>query len=91
MKTKLFFIFSLFFCGSLFAAPVTLKLALMAPEDTSWAKNLKSMAKEVSDATKGRVEFKIYFGGSQGDEPDILRKIHINQLHGGIFTGKTLG
>jgi TRAP-type transport system periplasmic protein len=91
MKTKMFFVFALFFCGSLFAAPVTLKLALMAPEDTSWAKNLKSMAKEVSDATKGRVEFKIYFGGAQGDEPDILRKIHINQLHGGIFTGKTLG
>lgn len=81
----------LLFCGPLMASNVTLKLALMAPEDTSWAKNLKSMAKEISTATKGRVDMKIYFGGSQGDEPDILRKIHINQLHGGVFTGKTLG
>ncbi len=87
MKTLL----ALFFCSSLMAAPVTLKLALMAPEDTSWAKSLKSMAKEISDATKGRVNLTIYFGGSQGDEPDILRKMRINQLHGGVFTGKTLG
>jgi len=91
MKAKMFFIFTLFFCGSLMAAPVTLKLALMAPEDTSWAKSLTAMSKEVLTATQGRVEFKIYFGGTQGDEPDILRKMRISQLHGGVFTGKTLG
>ncbi len=85
------FLLSFLLCSSLFAKPVTLKLALMAPEDTSWAKSLKSMADEISKATSGRVELKIYYGGSQGDEPDILRKIHINQLQGGVFTGKTLG
>lgn len=91
MNAKKFLVFLIFFfCNPLIAA-TTLKLALMAPEDTSWAKNLKSMSKEISDATKGRVELKIYYGGAQGDEPDILRKIHINQLHGGVFTGKTLG
>jgi TRAP-type transport system periplasmic protein len=92
MKNKIsFLILSFFFCGTLLAGPVTLKMALMAPEDTSWAKNLKSMSKEISDATKERVKFQIFYGGSQGDEPDILRKMHINQLQGGIFTGKTLG
>jgi TRAP-type C4-dicarboxylate transport system substrate-binding protein len=85
------FLLSFFLCGSLFAKPIILKIALMAPEDTSWAKNLKSLATDISEATKKRVELKIYYGGSQGDEPDILRKIHINQLQGGIFTGKTLG
>lgn len=68
-----------------------LKVAVLAPEGTSWASNLKKMSKEVSDATKGDLTMRIYFGGAQGDEPDVLRKIRIGQLHGGFFTGKTLG
>lgn len=72
-----------------FAAPI--KVGVLAPEGTGWAKNIKNMASEIKEATKGNVEFKIYYGGSQGDEQDVLRKIRINQLQGGIFTGKTLG
>jgi TRAP-type C4-dicarboxylate transport system substrate-binding protein len=67
------------------------KVGVLAPEGTGWAKNIKKMAAEIKDATKGNVEFKIYYGGSQGDEQDVLRKIRIGQLQGGIFTGKTLG
>jgi len=67
------------------------KVGVLAPEGTGWAKNIKKMATEIKDATKGNVEFKIYYGGSQGDEQDVLRKIRIGQLQGGIFTGKTLG
>lgn len=74
---------------SAFAA--TFKLGVVAPEGTNWAKNLKKMASEVKEATGGAVNFKIYYGGSQGDEPDVLRKIRVGQLQGGIFTGKTLG
>jgi TRAP-type C4-dicarboxylate transport system substrate-binding protein len=68
-----------------------IKVGVLAPEGTGWAKNIKNMASEVKDATKGNVEFKIYYGGSQGDEQDVLRKIRLGQLQGGIFTGKTLG
>ena len=35
--------------------------------------------------------FKIYPGGVQGDEPDVLRKIRFGQLHGGAFTGYGIG
>jgi TRAP-type transport system periplasmic protein len=70
---------------------VTIKIGVLAPDGTSWAKNLKKMSKEIKKATKGGVKLKIYYGGSQGDEPDVLRKIRIGQLHGGIFSGKTLG
>jgi len=75
--------------GQVFAQ--TLKVGVLAPEGTGWAKNLKAMSSEVEKVTNGEVKFKIYFGGAQGDEPDVLRKIRIGQLHGGIFTGKTLG
>lgn len=71
------------------AAPI--KVGVLVPEGTGWAKNIKKMTTEIKEATKGNVEFKIYYGGSQGDEQDVLRKIRIGQLHGGIFTGKTLG
>lgn len=68
-----------------------IKVGVLAPEGTGWAKNIKNMANEIKEATKGNVELKIYYGGSQGDEQDVLRKIRLGQLHGGIFTGKTLG
>ena len=81
-----FFIFSF---SSLFAR--TLKIGVLAPEGTAWSSNLKKLAKEVKEKTNGKVKFKIYYGGAMGDEPDVLRKVRVRQLHGGVFTGKTLG
>jgi len=83
------FLISLFFTTSAFA--VKFKVGVLAPEGTAWSKNLKKMAKEIKKETKGKVKFKFYFGGAQGDEPDVLRKIRVGQLQGGVFTGKTLG
>jgi len=68
-----------------------IKLAVLVPEGTSWGTSLKNFSKEVEAATGKEVTFKLYYGGVAGDEPDVLRKIRIGQLHGGIFTGKTLG
>ncbi len=86
-KTILALSLSLSFVAS--ASPV--KVGVLAPEGTGWAKIIKKMTGEIKEATKGNVEIKVYYGGSQGDEQDVLRKIRIGQLHGGIFTGKTLG
>jgi TRAP-type C4-dicarboxylate transport system substrate-binding protein len=72
-----------------YSAPI--KVGVLVPEGTGWAKIIKKMTGEIKAATKGDVEIKIYYGGSQGDEQDVLRKIRIGQLQGGIFTGKTLG
>ena len=68
-----------------------IKVGVLAPEGTNWAKHMKKMGKEIKKKTDGKVKFKFYFGGAQGDEVDVLRKVRINQLQGGIFTGKTLG
>ena len=67
------------------------KLAVLVPEGTTWGNSLKKLAKEIDTVTGGEVSFKVYYGGVAGDEPDVLRKVRIGQLHGGIFTGKTLG
>jgi TRAP-type C4-dicarboxylate transport system substrate-binding protein len=81
----------LLIASPLSAIGITLKVAALVPEGTNWAKTLKNMSKEVKEATGGKVKFKIYYGGVAGDEPDVLRKVRVGQLHGGVFTGKTLG
>jgi TRAP-type C4-dicarboxylate transport system substrate-binding protein len=73
------------------AMAVVIKIAAIVPEGTNWAKTIKNMSKEIKKATNGKVKFKIYYGGVAGDEPDVLRKVRVGQLHGGVFTGKTLG
>lgn len=67
------------------------KLAVLVPEGTSWGMSLKKFSREVETVTGGEVSMKVYYGGVSGDEPDVLRKVRIGQLHGGIFTGKVLG
>ena len=70
-------------------API--KVGVLAPDGTNWANKLQKMSQAVKTATNGEVEFKMYLGGVSGDEPDVLRKIRVGQLQGGIFTGRTLG
>lgn len=86
---KMLLVLSFSLSVSAMAAPI--KIGVLAPDGTGWAKSIKKMTSEIKEATKGNVEIKVYYGGSQGDEQDVLRKIRIGQLHGGIFTGKTLG
>jgi TRAP-type C4-dicarboxylate transport system substrate-binding protein len=81
----------LMFSASLAFAGQQIKLAVLVPEGTTWGNSLKKLSKEIEAATNNEVSFKIYYGGVAGDEPDVIRKIRIGQLHGGIFTGKTLG
>lgn len=68
-----------------------IKLAVLVPEGTTWGNTLKKLSKDVETATGGEVNLKVYYGGVSGDEPDVLRKVRIGQLQGGIFTGKILG
>ncbi len=85
------FVLAALACVTLTANAAVIKIAALAPEGTNWAKTMKDFSKEVKKATDGKVKVKIYYGGVAGDEPDVLRKIRVGQLHGGVFTGKTLG
>jgi len=81
-----------------FAAPPALagrtwelKFATLAPAGTTWVKLLEEWADKVKTESGGRLAFKIYPGGVQGDEPDVLKKIRFGQLQGGAFTGYGIG
>ena len=69
----------------------TLKFATLAPAGTTWVNMLQDWADEVRKESRGRLLFKIYPGGVQGDEPDVLKKIRFGQLQGGAFTGYGIG
>lgn len=69
----------------------TLKFATLVPPDTAWMKQVRQWADTVKQESHGRLQFKIYPGGVMGDEPDVLRKIHSNQLQAAFFTGYGIG
>ena len=64
----------------------TLKIATIAPEGSSWMNDMKSGAKAIEQHTEGRVKFKFYGGGVQGNDKQVQRKMRTGQLHGGAFT-----
>ncbi|MBI4976254.1 MAG: TRAP transporter substrate-binding protein DctP [Spirochaetes bacterium] len=71
--------------------PVTLKIASIAPEQSPWGQTLNQLAADLSKLSSGQVVLKFYHGGITGDEQDMLRKIRIGQLQGGVFTSVGLG
>ncbi len=64
----------------------TIKIATLSPDGTFWMKQMRAGAKEIKEKTQGRVKIKFYPGGVMGNDDNVLRKIHIGQLHGGAVT-----
>jgi TRAP-type C4-dicarboxylate transport system substrate-binding protein len=64
----------------------TFKIATIAPESSSWMKDMKAGAKVIEEHTGGRVKFKFYGGGVQGNDKQVQRKMRTGQLNGGAFT-----
>lgn len=71
-------------------AQQTLKIATLAPDGSSWMKELRIAAKEIETTTQGRVLVKFYPGGVMGPDAVVLRKIRLGQLHGGVLTSSEL-
>lgn len=69
---------------------VVLKIATIAPEGSSWMKEMRASAKEIQQRTDGRVQIKYYGGGIMGNSGKVLGKIRIGSLQGGAFTPSAL-
>lgn len=68
-----------------------LKIATLVPEGSLWDKALRRMGATIQEGTAGRVSLQIYPGGVAGDEPDLLRKMRIGQLHAAMLSSSGLG
>ncbi len=60
--------------------PVVLKLGTLAPQGSAWHEILKDMGQRWSEASGGGVTLRIYPGGVQGNEGDMIRKLGVGQL-----------
>jgi TRAP-type C4-dicarboxylate transport system substrate-binding protein len=67
-----------------------IKFATLAPEGSTWMNVMKEYDQAVRAESGGRVGFKFYAGGVQGDEKDVLRKIKLGQLQCAGVTGNGL-
>lgn len=83
-------VLSLLACLPLGVLAADLKLATVAPEGSSWMKDLRTAGLQIRERTGGRVNMKFYGGGIQGTDKKVLRKIRIGQLQGGVFTSNSL-
>lgn len=72
------------------AKTVVIKLATLAPEGSSWIETFDSINDEIKQKTGGQVRCKFYAGGVLGDEKDMLRKMHIGQIHAAALTSAGL-
>jgi TRAP-type C4-dicarboxylate transport system substrate-binding protein len=59
---------------------VTIKLGSLVPVGSTWHSLLKEMGERFSEASQGKVKLKIYAGGTQGAEGDMVRKMGVGQL-----------
>lgn len=72
--------------GTTASAETTIKLATMAPDGSTWHQALKRIGEGWATASKGEVKLKVFPGGVQGDEGQVIKKMRINQLHAGALT-----
>jgi len=61
-------------------AQVTIKLGTLAPAGSTWHEILKEMGQRWEQASGGQVKLRVYAGGTQGSEGDMVRKMGIGQL-----------
>ena len=58
----------------------TIRIASLAPPGSSFVKVLKAWGRTLEKETEGRVELRVFSGGSEGDDRDLIRKIKTGKL-----------
>ena len=71
--------------------PLVFKCATVSPEESDWGVEIKRITKQIERRSGGQIKIIWYFGGSQGDEPDIAKKVVKGELDCAGLTGNGLG
>jgi TRAP-type C4-dicarboxylate transport system substrate-binding protein len=88
--------FAVALTGLLFAAPsraqtITIKMATLVPDGSSWHTILKEVAEKWKTLSGGRVVVRLYAGGVAGDDPEVVRKMRLGTLNAGVLTSVGIG
>ncbi len=78
-------------CSIIYGQQYTIKFATVAPQGSTWYNVMKEYDDAIRKESGGRMGFKIYPGGTTGEEKDVIRKMRVGQLHSAGFTGVGLG
>ncbi len=70
--------------------PTKIRLATLAPKDSSFHKSLLMMGEKWRTTSGGAVTLNIYTDGSQGGEADMVRRMRVGQLQAALLTGPGL-
>ncbi|MDP7034870.1 MAG: TRAP transporter substrate-binding protein DctP [Planctomycetota bacterium] len=68
-----------------------IKVATIAPDGTAWTDTLEEAQREIREKTQGEVELKLFTGGSQGDEQQVLDKLRNGTIDAAGLTGAGFG
>jgi len=72
------------------AGALVIKIASIAPSRSPWDKALEAMANDWERLSNGAVQVRIYPGGIAGTELDVIRKMRLGILQGGVFSNMGL-
>ncbi len=76
--------------GVVSAWSLELKIASIAPENSPYGAALTQLAAEWEQISNGQVKVRIYHNGIAGGQADVLRKMRIGQIQGGVFTNTAI-
>jgi len=72
------------------SAQTVIRLGTIIPKDSPWHSILLNMGEQWKKASGGKIELKIYPGGEQGDEPEMVQKLRIHKLQAVALSGAGL-
>jgi TRAP-type C4-dicarboxylate transport system substrate-binding protein len=72
------------------SGPVVIKIASIAPGRSPWDKALEQVANDWERLSNGSVQVKIFPGSIAGGEQDMIRKMRLGSIQGGVFSNMGL-
>jgi TRAP-type C4-dicarboxylate transport system substrate-binding protein len=83
-------LFYLALCIGTLPAQTIIRMGTLVPKDSRWHEILLKMGEDWKKASGGKIELKIYPGGEQGDEPEMVQKMRIKKLQAVAISGAGL-
>ncbi len=83
-------VLALLLASAILPAQTVIRLGTIIPKDSPWHTILLNMGEEWKKASGGKIELKIYPGGEQGDEPEMVQKLRIKKLQAVALSGAGL-
>lgn len=71
-------------------AQTIIRLGTLVPKGSRWHEILLNMGEEWKKESGGKIELRIYPGGEQGDEPEMVQKLRIKKLQAVAISGAGL-